>query len=725
MGGDQEYQGVLLGVVEVKQSLGNMDKADKVMATHKCYTAVNKAETADPTWTGNVEKFDKAMELQLNAEYINILIDNTLVSRHKLTSISIMAVIPKTGGCLVVVGKCLERNARVGVVLNLQSGTKADQLVHHFQDARKQKKTSMPQEQQSTQSQADNIPQSPPKYLPPKPAPQSIPKIPPPIPQKPAALTQSTPAIPQFPEAPQKLPQKPPIFPPSSPAIPQTPPICTPPPQKPPQQTPNIPKKNSGTYLPPLTFPQNPPSIPPKPPTIPQTPPAIPGNNTNKDSLHMPPLGLHRNAVPLPGLTPVTCQLELPPQLQADNTFSDKACPPHPPQDSHSSTQEDDNSLQNVNDPYYSLTTEYEDPVTCSTSRQSQTSGSTSEEDEEEQYYTVILTEQELSDDEPYYLTIGIDAEEIERIYTRSKPVQKQQSIESREKVIEELLTNERNYICCLNRLKKTRKSLKPELQNLLRGIEGLYDIHDKMYFDLYSGYDSCFKIAEVFTSYQEQLNLYKYHLMNAPKISEKLKMVPEEVITQHPTLKTDIKTTWMRLHYYFMSLERMSESVTDDEKVVMQEAVEMLRNMNKQADSGCLIDAVKDAPFSLHTLGPLLLHSTFLIKGFSMIRKNWTKHEVLLFSDMIVTLIPQKNIFLYRDHFLTKQLNLMNSDLPNEKHFVLELVAGGQKKNKKFTFRSSTGDTKSAWVKELTRIFLENANLIKQQFGARYGLSL
>ncbi|KAK3890061.1 hypothetical protein Pcinc_005976 [Petrolisthes cinctipes] len=704
MEGGQKYHGVLLGVVEVKQGLGNLDKADKVMATQKCYTAVNKAETADPTWTGHVEKFDKAMELQLNTEYINILIDNTLVSQHKLTSVSIIAVIPKTGGCLVVVGKCLERNARVGVVLNLQSGTKADQLVHDFQATRKQRRTSMQQEQQSTQSQADNIPQSPPKYLPPKPAPQSIPQTPPAIPQKPAAFTQSTPAIPQFPQAPQK----------------------------PPQQTPIIPKKNPGIYHPPLTFPQKPPAIPPKPPTIPQTPPENPGNNKNKDSLHIPPLGLHRNAVPLRGLIPVTCnnhdllsKLEFPPQLQADNTFSDKACQPHPPQDSHSSTQEDDNSLQVVNEPYYSLPTESEDPVTSSPSRQSQTSGSTSEEDEEEQYYTDILTEQDLSDDEPYYLTIGIDAEEIERIYTRSKPVQNQKSIKSREMVIEELLKNERNYICCLNRLKKARKSLKPELQNLLRGIEGLFDIHDKMYFNLYSGYDSCSKIAEVFTSFQEQLNSYKYHLMNAPKISEKLKMVPEEVITQHPTLKTDIKNTWTRLHYYFMSLERMSESAMDDEKTVMQEAVEMLRNMNKQADSGCLIDAVKDAPFSLHTLGPLLLHSTFLIKGFSIIRKNWTKHEVLLFSDMIVTLVPQKNIFLYRDHFLTKQLNLMNSDLPDEKHFVLELVAGGQKRNKKFTFRSSTADAKTAWVKELTRIFNENANVIKQQFGARYGLSM
>lgn len=200
--------------------------------------------------------------------------------------------------------------------------------------------------------------------------------------------------------------------------------------------------------------------------------------------------------------------------------------------------------------------------------------------------------------------------------------------------------------------------------------------------------------------------------------------MLPEEVMAQHPTLKEDIKTTWTRLPYYFMSLERMSESAMDDEKLVMQEAVEMFRNMNKQGDSGCLIDAVKDAPFNLHTLGPLLLHSTFDVKGASTIRMGWTKYEVLLFSEIMVMLSPQKNVFLFRDHFLTKQLNLLNTDTPNEKQFVLEVVAGGQRRNKKFTFRSSTTDTKTAWVTELTRIFNENANMIKQQFGVRYGLS-
>lgn len=81
MAGCHEYHGVLLGLVEVKQGLGNLDKADRVMVTQKCYSAV-KAETAvDTTWTGTVEKFDEEMEVKLDTGYINILTHNKVVGR--------------------------------------------------------------------------------------------------------------------------------------------------------------------------------------------------------------------------------------------------------------------------------------------------------------------------------------------------------------------------------------------------------------------------------------------------------------------------------------------------------------------------------------------------------------------------------------------------------------------------------------------------------------------
>lgn len=81
MEGCHEYHGLLLGLVEVKQGLGNLDKADRVKVTQKCYLAV-KAETAiDPTWTGTVEKFDEEMEVKLDTGYINILTDNKVVRR--------------------------------------------------------------------------------------------------------------------------------------------------------------------------------------------------------------------------------------------------------------------------------------------------------------------------------------------------------------------------------------------------------------------------------------------------------------------------------------------------------------------------------------------------------------------------------------------------------------------------------------------------------------------
>lgn len=84
MDGCHEYHGLLLGLVEVKQGLGNLDKADRVMVTQKCYSAVKAETTADATWTGKVEKFDEEMEVKLDTGYINILTDNKVVCRSVL-----------------------------------------------------------------------------------------------------------------------------------------------------------------------------------------------------------------------------------------------------------------------------------------------------------------------------------------------------------------------------------------------------------------------------------------------------------------------------------------------------------------------------------------------------------------------------------------------------------------------------------------------------------------
>lgn len=245
------------------------------------------------------------------------------------------------------------------------------------------------------------------------------------------------------------------------------------------------------------------------------------------------------------------------------------------------------------------------------------------------------------------------------------------------------------------------------ELQNLLRGSERLADFHDDLYRDLYQEFPSSHGIAQVFLSRKEELDQYRYYIMNAPQVASQLGQQTEEVTRQHPTLEADIKTSWKRVHFYFMTFERLVKIVPAEEQQLMQKVVDLLRETNRRGDSGILIDAVSGAPFSLLTLGTLLLHSLFTIKDSSGMLSSRTKYHVLLFEEMMVIVLPKKEKYQYKDHLPLRQLNLLPQPNSDKSTFVLELVQGGNKRNRKYTFRPRQQEAKDVWVAEISRLHL------------------
>ncbi|KAG0714970.1 hypothetical protein GWK47_013041 [Chionoecetes opilio] len=314
--------------------------------------------------------------------------------------------------------------------------------------------------------------------------------------------------------------------------------------------------------------------------------------------------------------------------------------------------------------------------------------------------------------------------EESEQLYIYSADLQpplRKDSSASLEHELCSFLENEHQYLNTLKRINDAKKVLTSELQNLLIGSDRLADFHNDLYRNLYQEFPSSSGIAQVFLSSKEELDQYRYYIMNAPQVASQLGQ-QTEIVQQHPDLEADIKSSWKRLHFYFMTFEKLVKIVPPEEQQLVQKVVDLLRETNRQGDSGILIDAVKGAPFNLHTLGPVVLHNLFHIKDSSGMLSSRMKYHVLLFEEMLVILLPKKEKYRYRDHLLLRQLNLLPQSNSDEATFVLELEQGAKKRKRKYTFRPRQQEAKAVWVAEFSRLLLKYEEEVERLRQLRWG---
>ncbi|XP_064092398.1 uncharacterized protein LOC135205562 [Macrobrachium nipponense] len=283
---------------------------------------------------------------------------------------------------------------------------------------------------------------------------------------------------------------------------------------------------------------------------------------------------------------------------------------------------------------------------------------------------------------------------------------------------INRFLMNDFAYIETIERISNARNSLPPKMKILLRGVENLYETHVRMYHDLSASGDSCTKIANVFISNKERLEFYKYYMLNAPEICNHLLDLPDTVKANHPQLEDDIKSTWKRLHYYYTTLENMLSLSQEEEKDPITVAIYLIKNLNLQADSGILLDYVREAPYNLHLKKPLLLHNLFKIKGPSL---KGSFFHALLFSEMIVITAPRGDYYVYQKDIYIQQIIFRDKKQSNK--FILEMDLGRNKIKATYTFKTNEVGVKEAWFNEIKRLKYTIAEKERTERNMRFGI--
>ncbi|KAK7070534.1 hypothetical protein SK128_008562 [Halocaridina rubra] len=320
------------------------------------------------------------------------------------------------------------------------------------------------------------------------------------------------------------------------------------------------------------------------------------------------------------------------------------------------------------------------------------------------------LEEPEYVAQETYYMCLGISVENSERIYMK-RPIRQIGKKSSPSKTLGEDIINfiidEKNFLSILNSINKAHGDMPPKLQSLLRKTQALSLIHTSIYEEIKNCTDSCTSIAQVLLRYRGGLESHIYYVSKAPEINMLMEMLPETFLKKYSGIKDAVRSSWKKITFYILNLEKFLKSAVNEEKVITC-ALEMLRDLSKRADTEVLLDGIKGTPYSLHTLGTLYLHSSFVVTG-PLLKKDFTI-RVLLFPKTIVITQHKNKKYDFLLDIPIKQSYFITTKQDPSKCFALEINFGGVQGKKQYVFQAPRADVKAAWFSEISRIMKEFA---------------
>ncbi|XP_042227700.1 uncharacterized protein LOC121870028 isoform X2 [Homarus americanus] len=705
--------GQLLGLVDVNQTMTSFNKDDRLNIAEVCCDMVCGGRAhgvKEKVPLGTLGRVDKAIwdaEVSVVNGTIQVFHNQVRVTSHKVTGVSVFTAIPGTNGKLVYIGKCQEHKKRMAVVLQLSSDREAQILKSRHQELQVDGPESRHMSNLYQVSADPSIP--PPDYedLTPPPLLPPWQNLPPPTSPKQNILSTWQHVLPPHPQ--QRLPASLPLPsgdlpPPPLPSPRQR--VLPPPPPSPEslvfeQALPPIPAAREHIYdQVNLSIPQEPiyATIDPSLPTPPHQ--QQPGD----DNYYSQPVhDINQYENPQGGSS---TGLPPPLPLRQGSSGSD--------QDSNCDVYDwpsDDGREESPQENYYTalgidIREAEQIYMTTSMNEEQQERGMQEKGDHKRQ-----KRQKQRKKEEDKYNEEKEDTEEEDD--DEEEEEEDQEEFETTlEEDISAFLKDEYKFKTTIWRIREATHSLTRELQHLLRGTETLADIQNDMYVELYEGYKSPSKIAQVFISRKDQLERYKYYLMKSPQINKLTEAQPEEVKKMFPKLKENIRSSWKRLYFYCKSLEKMLATAPPDDVQVVQEAVDMLRELTRQGDSGIMMEAVKGTPFNLHDYAPLLLHSSFDIRS-SSIRQRKGDYRVLLFAMMLVVTVPREDKFEYQEFIPTENLRVVSSKRDTRRTFVLEAKLG-QGGKRMYGFRAPSDEAKDVWVMMINRAIKGTINKMK-----------
>ncbi|XP_053309914.1 uncharacterized protein KIAA1755 homolog [Spea bombifrons] len=306
-------------------------------------------------------------------------------------------------------------------------------------------------------------------------------------------------------------------------------------------------------------------------------------------------------------------------------------------------------------------------------------------------------------------------------------------------RIMEELLTTERDYVCSLGYVlshyvcEMDRPDLPPSLRGqhaaIFGNLEKLYEFHSHVFMqELTSCRRDPSHVGRCFLKHKEQFALYAFYSKNKPQ-SDRLLLDhgatffkrKQQDLGDKMDLSSYLLKPIQRISKYSLLLQDMEwecqgQSARAEE---LKAAREIVRFQLRHGNDLLAMDAIQDCDVNLKEQGRLLHQGEFVISY----KKRKCLRRVFLFEDLVLfsktKRIPSgSEIYVYKQSFKTSEIGLTHT--LGGSGLCFEIWFRRRKLEDTYTLQAPSAEVKEAWTKDLEKILwdqaIKNRELRKQE---------
>ncbi|XP_055366068.1 uncharacterized protein LOC114859073 isoform X2 [Betta splendens] len=323
-----------------------------------------------------------------------------------------------------------------------------------------------------------------------------------------------------------------------------------------------------------------------------------------------------------------------------------------------------------------------------------------------------------------------------EGAFSRSSPQESASNALRLQRVLEELVFTEREYVRSLCYILTHYLPLldRPDVPQDLRGkrgvifgnLEKLYDFHSHYFLpELEACQRDAAMVARCFLRHSESFGLYALYSKNKPQSDALILHRRHDIFKRKQQelgdmmdLSSYLLRPIQRISKYSLLLQDMSalsasngpdRTSADRERAEIQAATDMVRFQMRHGNDLLTMDAIQDCDVNLKEQGQLIRQDEFSV----FFRKKKCVRRVFLFADLILFSKTKKtdvgnDVYVYKQSFKTSDIGMThNSGLSP---LCFEIWFRRRKREDTYTLKASSMDVKKAWTSDLEGLLWDQA---------------
>ncbi|XP_042881521.1 uncharacterized protein LOC122259074 isoform X2 [Penaeus japonicus] len=279
------------------------------------------------------------------------------------------------------------------------------------------------------------------------------------------------------------------------------------------------------------------------------------------------------------------------------------------------------------------------------------------------------------------------------------------------------LLSNDEEYLVSLDQMlndyremyKMTPPHIRQHFDLVFKQVGLIYAFQLILHDAIQGASSNLTLLANVFRN--AQFEAYRRYMIMTPAVQKELYRYSSHFDEHFPRLKRNILKPSMRLNFYAMALDGLKKLASQDEKKELQQSIDFLNQLKRQANTEITLATVVNSPVDLRLGGDMLFIGELSSLSGGTLQKK--KYNMILFENMLVIVSSKMSYFKYKIHYRSEQL--YDVEPYGDSDFHLSVLSEGHLQIVPLKFKAKSTALRDQWLAELKNTISKNKPSLRE----------